>query len=110
MALQKDIIISANTNLSGVYTDFNYCTKNKEITLPKAYIKIDGLNGTKELINLSIGIYTSKDGNKIVSYNQAFKPDITDAAKNFIKQGYEYLKTLDEYKDAMDLLDEGQAA
>ncbi|PAD19119.1 hypothetical protein [Shouchella clausii] len=35
--------------------------------------------------------------------NYVFIPDLEDGAPNFIKQGYDYLKTLDEYKDAIDI-------
>lgn len=79
------------------------------------YIRINSINGDK--YNLVIEVY--------FFYNQAyatdnyapfnssryfFTPDIKDDAKNFYKQGYEYLKTLPEFKDAIDVLEEGQTA
>jgi hypothetical protein len=33
-----------------------------------------------------------------------------DDSKNFIKQGYEYLKTLTDFQDAADVLETGQTA
>ncbi|MBN1039012.1 hypothetical protein DVW12_09890 [Clostridium botulinum] len=72
-----------------------------------AYHKITFINGSKENINIQITIYN--DISKKYILNQVgyrFIPKIEDIAPNFIKQGYEYLKTLDEYKNAIDLLEE----
>lgn len=109
MALQQNINIPVGINLNFKYTDFNYCTKNIAEQLENAYIRIDNLGGNKNKITLDIGIYTQKDGIKIMSDNQEFMPSVFDISTNFIKQGYEYLKTIDKYKNAVDLLDEGQS-
>ena len=108
MALQKNINLPAGTNLSFKYTDYTMCTKNIKETLENAYIKIDNITGSKSNIIISIAIYNFKNGTVILRKSYNFVPDISENAKNFIKQGYEYLKTLDEYKDAINLLDEGQ--
>ena len=55
-----------------------------------------------------LGVFNKKNGDLLQTKNYSFIPNIEDAAQNFIKQGYKYLKTLDEYKDATNLLDEGQ--
>jgi hypothetical protein len=81
---------------------------SKTISIDNAYIKIIGLQGNKTDINLTVGIYDKKDGNLLKSSCHSFTPNVSDTAKNFIQQGYEYIKTLDEYKDAVDLLDDGQ--
>lgn len=108
MALQQNINLPVGVNLSFKYTEFKFCTKSTSDILPNAYIKIDFLNGSKEKIILEIGIYSKKDGIKILSDEQTFNPSVLENSSNFIKQGYEYLKTLDKYKDSVDLLDDGQ--
>lgn len=50
-----------------------------------------------------------KDGYLIMSDKFEFMTDTMDAAKNFIKQGYEQLKLI-KYVSVIDLLDEGQTA
>lgn len=75
----------------------------------EAYHKITSLNGDKNFINIQITIYS--DSSKEYALDQKgynFIPDLLDT-KNFIEQGYEYLKTLDEYVGYVDLLDEGQS-
>lgn len=88
---------------------------NNGLSVENAYIRIDTVAGYKGRLDISVNSYLSKESflgkqgyleQKI--YN--FIPSVEDSSSNFIKQGYEYLKTLDEYKDAIDLLDEGQIA
>lgn len=110
MALRKNINIPIGTNLSFKYTDFAVCIKNAEELLENAYIKITNQTGNKEKVLLDVGIYDKKDGVCVLTKYYDFVPIVSDSSANFIKQGYEYLKTLDEYKDAVDLLDEGQIA
>lgn len=81
----------------------------KTFNIANVYCKIDSFTGDKDLITINVGYY--KDSTKAVKINNktySFVPNIQDTSGNFIKQGYEYLKTLDEFKDAVDLLDEGQ--
>lgn len=68
--------------------------------LNNVYIKIINIQGSKEKLYLSvIGLLD----NEIV-YEKIFEfaPSVEINSDNFIKQGYEYLKTLDEFKDAID--------
>ncbi len=83
------------------------------LTVDNSYIRIDTISGYKSGLDISVNSYVSrqdfKDGKGYLEqkfYN--FVPNVDDNAKNFIKQGYEYLKTLDEYKDAISILEEGQ--
>lgn len=74
-----------------------------------AYHKITFLSGNKEGINIQVTTYG--DGDKkhvILERGYFFNPSVENGAYDFIKQGYEYLKTLEEYSDAIDILDEGQ--
>lgn len=75
----------------------------KNFTIQDAYYKIDSINGTKDQIEIKVAIY--KDSLKQVSYAvkaYKFTPIVDEESLNFIKQGYEYLKTLEEYADAVD--------
>lgn len=82
-------------------------TLNNGLTVNNAYIRVDTISGFKGGLDISVNSYVSKevfeDGQGYLEqkiYN--FVPDVSDTALNFIKQGYEYLKTLDEYKDTVD--------
>ena len=64
-----------------------------------AYCKITTVNGNKE--GGRIAVECSADNYNVVKqYDVPFS--VEDGAPNFIKQGYEHLKTLPEYKDAVD--------
>ncbi|QWU17399.1 hypothetical protein SAMN04487895_104215 [Paenibacillus sophorae] len=77
------------------------------ITLDAAYLRIDEQSGDKGNVNLRVHTYTTLENcqagcpwieEKI--YN--FVPSVADDAPNFIKQGYQYLKTLPEHSQAVD--------
>lgn len=87
-------------------------SKNLEIenglSLNGAYIRIDSVSGSKNSLVISANAYTSKEsflqGNEYLKNNiYQFIPSVEDNSENFIKQGYEYLKSLEEYKDAIDV-------
>lgn len=77
---------------------------NKDFVVPNAYHKIDSIGGDKNQIFITLGIYTDATNNKkwLTTKTYSFVPDVSDVTDNFIKQGYEYLKTLDEFADAVD--------
>lgn len=101
MALKQNIIIEPGMNLSFKYPEFSNCTKSIEEVYENAYIKIDNINGNKNIIFLDVGIYNEKDGMLIYPKNFSFKPDVSEESENFIKQGYKHLK-LNEYKNSID--------
>ncbi|AVK50679.1 hypothetical protein AXY43_23150 [Clostridium sp. MF28] len=115
MALSKNVDVNIYYNS---YDDnINVLTKidssvisviTKIVTVNSAYIKILNQNGDKNNLVLNVGIYDKKDGTLLKQECYSFIPDVSSTSKNFIQQGYEYLKTLEEYKDVVDLLDEGQ--
>jgi hypothetical protein len=93
----------------------------KDITLDNglvakdAYIVISSIQWTRKSCILTVESYCNQeyfhdDKSKISSKVFGFIPKITDGSLNFLKQGYEYLKTLDEFNGAIDLLDEGKTA
>lgn len=82
---------------------------NNGINLNDAYIKIIAVGGTKENAVIEAGIFVDVNftNDKFIEkrfYN--FKPSVEDNSENWIKQGYEYLKTLDEYSNSIDDLEE----
>lgn len=89
MALQKNIVLQ------------------NELLVSNAYIRIDTVSGYKGGLDISINTYTSKPTfeNGFGYLEQVihhFFPSVDDDSPNFIKQGYEYLKTLPEYAEAID--------
>jgi len=89
MALQKDIELGNGLNVSG------------------AYFRIDTISGNKDNIQINLNSYVNKEAfQESKSYLEQqiylFIPSVSDGAENFIKQGYGYLKTLDEYMNAID--------
>lgn len=77
------------------------------LNVDAAYIRIDTVNGYKEEITMSVNSYLSQEhflnGCEYLSQKlYSFKPSIEDGSENFIKQGYEHLKTLPEFTDAID--------
>lgn len=74
----------------------------KELSFEGAYHQISYLNGNKENMEIRVSVYDSGKSNLIEHKNYKFVPSFNDDSDNTIKQGYEYLKTLDEFSDAVD--------
>ena len=78
------------------------------IAYSNVYIWVTSVEGAKSL-QVTVQIYSDSAKTSLLdrkSYN--FIPDYTDSGKNYIKQAYEYLKTLTDYKDATNVLETGQ--
>jgi hypothetical protein len=86
MALKKQITLKSNFGDDVVFND--------------AYIKINTLNGNKNKIDFELYIF--KQANELLIERKSFSfiPNLDGA--NFIKQGYEHLKTLPEFAGATD--------
>lgn len=81
----------------------------KELVFPNAYIEIVSLNGTKNKIRINVNTYDTKAKENLIKMEEySFVPSVEDSSENFVKQGYEFLKTLLEFKGALDVLEEGQ--
>jgi hypothetical protein len=81
------------------------------LIVPDAYIKIISAGTDKTYANVTIGVYVSEEQIEPVdTHAYIFAVDMTDNAKNIWKQGYEYLKSLDKFADAIDVMEEGQQA
>lgn len=110
MALKMDYEKQVNKELLK-NEGFNYLIARVDdfLTFTDTYIKINKIEGSKNNLKIIVNVYTNSDCSVLLDIKQYnFTPSVEDMSFNFIKQGYEYLKTLKEYKDAVDLLDEGQ--
>lgn len=76
--------------------------KTENVEYDNAYFKISLMTGDKNDIRFELTVYDKKDGITLDRDHYAFVPDLDENSGNFIKQGYEYLKTLDEFKNAED--------
>lgn len=77
------------------------------IDLPQAYIRIDEQSGGKENVTLRVRTYVNAEkcieGKAWIEEKlHSFTPSVEDSAENFIRQGYEHLKTLEEFTEAVD--------
>ena len=86
---------------------------SKDVTLESglivenAYIRITEIAGNKHQLNIIVNSYISQqafqDGKTFLEQKlYSFTPSVEEGSPNFIKQGYEFLKTLKEYQDAVD--------
>ena len=74
----------------------------RDYSIGNAYIKILTLQGSKENINIYVGVFSEDKTQCIKANNYSFVPSVVNDSDNFIKQGYEYLKTLPEFEDTKD--------
>lgn len=82
-------------------------TLNNGLVVENAYIRIAEIAGNKHFLNLIVHSYISQqafqEGKTFLEQKlYSFIPSVEEGVTNFIKQGYEYLKTLEEYQDAID--------
>lgn len=72
--------------------------------LKNAYVRIDSINGTKNKLFLTVGFYNKANDSMIVAHQSLFEfhPSVDVNSQNFIKQGYDHLKTLPEFEGATD--------
>lgn len=76
----------------------------KEFVVRDAFCRIDTISGSKDNIEINLGIYKDEATDVLIERNKYhFVPDIGGGSIDFIKQGYQHLKTLEEFKDAIDV-------
>jgi hypothetical protein len=69
----------------------------------ECYTVITRIEGDKTFIQFEIEDRRFSNQEYVIQYlKYNFIPEVEDNSENFIKQGYEYLKTLEEYEDAAD--------
>lgn len=95
MALSMDFIASSGVSFKDTYTI------------------IYQIGGTKESLKIQVFWYVDKQARMdklkpIEVKNYSFAPNVEIGSENFIKQGYEYLKTLEEFQFALDILNDNE--
>lgn len=70
------------------------------VVFNNAYFAITSISGNKNNIDVCLSLFKEKNGILIKSDIYSFIPSLQ--GENFITQAYEYLKTLEEFKDAED--------
>lgn len=74
----------------------------KELIFEEAYIEIVDVSGTKDNMKITAYVYDDENKEHVINFEEySFLPNVSDNSDNFIKQGYEFLKTLDLYIDAI---------
>lgn len=76
---------------------------NKTVIFEDAYIKIANITGNKELLLVTVEILTEVYGDIIKIFEFKFVPEENELSTRWDKQAYEYLKTTDEFADAVDV-------
>jgi hypothetical protein len=69
-----------------------------ESTFDNAYLRVDRVEGSKALLTAHVGFYKKDRASLLLTSSVSFKPSLEGG--NFIKQAYEYIKTLPEFADA----------
>lgn len=86
--------------------DYTVIVGGKDVLFSNAYHQITFDNGTKYDRFIEVTTFSTPKKDHVVQRKQyRFVPSVEDNAPNFIKQGYEYLKTLPDYVDAFDVLE-----
>lgn len=105
MALRKTWKIVPNsivkTSILGIGASqigSKFVSLSKELTINNAYIKISSIRGDKNNMTLNYVVMMGDDN--VDNGFSVFAPNLE--GKNFIAQGYEHLKTLPEFIDAVD--------
>lgn len=80
------------------------------LTVPDAYHRISYINGTKEVIEVQVKSYPTREfylANRSVTplsiRQYSFKNDVADGSLNLFKQAYIYLLSLAEYEGAVNV-------
>jgi hypothetical protein len=96
MALKKIIELEGDTFLTTLYG--NIKTGKSKVVIA-AYIKVHSVSGDKNNVDASVMFIDDK-----VQLNKTYRFPVSteDNSPNFIKQAYEYLKTLPEFENSED--------
>lgn len=107
MALMKDVILPAGTNLADFFpeTDFETVVKKDDYLANNMYIKIERIGGTKESQEIIVVFKKDRDSESLMVKTYTFTPSLEENAGNLFEQGYDYLKSLQEFKGALDIED-----
>lgn len=80
---------------------------NKDYTVNDGYIKVDSLSGNKELLDVVVFFKRNRETEDItLAKTYEFIPSVEDVSPNFIKQAYEFLKSLPEFEGSEDVIED----
>jgi hypothetical protein len=96
MALKQTIKLQGDGFLN---TPYGHVKTGENTVDISAYIKVSSIAGNKNSLNIDVNFF-----NENIEFNKSYNlPVSVDAdAANFIKQAYEYLKTLPEFANSED--------
>lgn len=87
-------------------------TYGTPLVFEKAYYVVTHLSWDKKSnsITAKLDCYNNPQKERTIQASSyyTFDSDVSDPAANFVKQAYEFLKTLPEFEGAIDVLEEGQ--
>jgi len=96
MALKKIIELQGVSFLS---TSYGSIKTGEDKVAINAYIKVRNVSGDKDNLNANVVFINDRIE---FDKNYRFPASVSDDAPNFIKQAYEYLKTLPEFENSED--------
>lgn len=106
MALIRDYEIPSGINISAYFEDlgFEYVTKDVPYLANNVYIKIEKIETTtnKECV-MAVSFKKDKDTAVLFTKTYSYNLSLEDSAGNVFQQGYRHLKSLDDFKGAMDV-------
>lgn len=71
------------------------------IMVDSAYARVEYISSNKNILGIQVKFYTSIENEALETIN--YQTDLKIDDSNYFKQAYEYLKTLEEFKDAEDV-------
>jgi hypothetical protein len=71
-----------------------------ELVCSSAYWRIEHISGNKQGLTFVVNAYSTNQGSTLCSNQFSFIPKLD--GDNFIKQAYQFLKSLPEFADAVD--------
>jgi hypothetical protein len=70
----------------------------------ECYIRVNQISGTKDELKFTMDFLDNESREHLMSKSFIFVPSVADNAANFIKQCYEYAKTLPEFAGYIDVV------
>lgn len=70
------------------------------IVVELAYARVEHISSNKNILGMQVKFYTNIENESFETIN--YQTDLKIDDSNYFKQAYEYLKTLEEFKDSKD--------
>lgn len=86
-----------------VKMDYHLEVYGKPLIFEDAYIQVTQVSGNKDNLNAIVTVFDSENKEHTLDMRTySFKPETDLKSDNFIKQAYDYLKTTELFKEALD--------